>query len=378
MGMLDGIRVIDLTQALSGPYCTMLLGDLGADVIKVEPPDGGDMTRRMGPGMRGEDSVAFLAINRNKRSVTLDLKDPDDQARLHRLVADADVVVENFRPGVSERLGASYETLSAVNPRLVYASISGFGQTGPNAHRPGFDLVAQAMSGVMSVTGHPGQEPAKCGVPIGDVSAGIYCALGVASALVARERTGKGTRLETSLFEAALSFAVWETAEWWSTGSVPGPMGSAHRLTAPYQALRTQDGWIAIGASNDRTWTVLCRAIGREDLTADPRFVTNADRMRNRPELQAVLEKVLAVDTTEGWMRVFDAAGFPAAPILDVAQVLADEHTLARGMVQEYDHPVEGTVRTLGSAIKSGAWEGTRPRPAPLLGEHNAELLGGV
>ena len=277
MSALDGVRVIELTQIMAGPFCGQVLADQGADVIKVEPPETGDQTRRS----MGES--AFRAVNRNKRSITLDLKDPEDRVTLLRLVKDADVLLENYRPGVAKKLGADYETLRAVNPRLIYASISGFGQTGPYAQRPGFDLIAQGMSGVMSVTGEPGGNPVKAGVPVSDLCAGLFCAIGILSALHARERTGEGQQIDTSLWEGAMALTVWETAELWSTGNVPQPLGSAHRLSAPYQALRTRDGYITVGGNTQRLYARLCEAIGRPELIDDPRFTDNPQRMANRP-----------------------------------------------------------------------------------------------
>jgi crotonobetainyl-CoA:carnitine CoA-transferase CaiB-like acyl-CoA transferase len=368
--------VLDLSQVMAGPFCAQLLGDMGADVIKVEPPGTGDQARRaMGFTMKGEDTAAFLAVNRNKRSMVLDLKDDAQRAAFHRLAATADVVLENFRPGVTERLGIGYDTLSATNPALIYASISGFGQTGPSAMRPGYDLIAQGMAGVMSVTGEPGDDPVKCGVPIGDLSAGLFCAFAILTAYVARARTGRGQRIDTSLFEGALALSIWETAELWATGRVPGAMGSAHRLTAPYQALRTRDGHVTVAGNNDRLWRRLCAALGRDDLPGDPRFVTNDDRMANRPALVAELEAVLRGRDTEEWVQVLVDAGVPAGPINDYRRVFEDPHTHAREMMVETQHPVEGTVRTLGIPVKLSDTPGRIRRAAPLLGEHTAEIL---
>jgi crotonobetainyl-CoA:carnitine CoA-transferase CaiB-like acyl-CoA transferase len=373
---LEGLRVLDLSQVMAGPFCAQILGDLGADVIKVEPPGAGDQARRaMGFRMRGEDTAAFLAVNRNKRSVALDLKDEAQNAAFRRLAATADVVLENFRPGVTDRLGIRYETLSAENPGLIYASISGFGQTGPSARRPGYDLIAQGMSGVMSVTGDPGDDPVKCGIPIGDLSAGLFCAVAILTAYVARAKTGRGQRIDTSLFEGALALSIWETAELWATGRVPQALGSAHRLTAPYQALRTRDGHITVAGNNDRLWRRLCAAVGREDLADDPRFATNDDRMANRPALEAELEAALAERDTAEWVDVLLEAGVPAGPINDYRQVFEDPHTHAREMVVEMEHPVEGTVRALGIPVKLSDTPGRIRRPAPLLGEHTAEVL---
>jgi formyl-CoA transferase len=363
---LDGLRVVELCQVMAGPFCGQVLADMGADVIKVEPPEVGDQTRRS----MGEH--AFRAVNRNKRSITLDLKDPDDVAVLHRLVAGADVLTENFRPGVADRLGAGWEQLHALNPRLIYASISGFGQTGPYAQRPGFDLIAQGVAGVMSVTGEPDGDPVKCGVPVSDLSAGLFCAVGILSALQARERTGEGQRIDTSLWEGALALSIWETAELWHSGNVPQKLGSAHRLTAPYQALKTRDGYLNVGGNNQKLWTRLCETVGRPELVEQ--FPTNADRMARRPELVAELEAALAARSTTEWVEALLEAGVPAGPILDYGEVVEDPHTRAREMVVSMEHPEAGTVHGLGIPIKLSATPGAIRRPAPLLGEHSDEI----
>jgi len=372
---LAGLRVLELTQVMAGPFCGQVLADMGADVIKVEPPNGDPTRRSLGFRVRGEDTAAFLAVNRNKRSLVLDLKDDRHRAVFHRLAADADVVLENHRPGVAARLGADWETLSALNERLVYASVSGFGQTGPYAMRPGYDLIAQGLSGVMSVTGEPGGAPSKCGIPVGDLSAGLFCAVAILSAVIARDRTGRGQRIDTSLFECALALSVWETAELWATGRVPEALGSAHRLTAPYQALRTQDGHITVGGNNERLWQKLCEAVGRPDLVEDPRFANNDERMAHRPELVAELESALAARGTDAWVAVLSEAGVPCGPIHDYRQVFEDEHTRAREMEVRLEHPVEGEIRALGIPVKMSDTPGSIRHAAPLLGEHTAEVL---
>ena len=373
---LRHLRVLDLTQVMAGPFCCQLLGDMGADVVKVEPPGVGDQARRgMGFKMKGEDTAAFLAVNRNKRSVALDLKDDRARSAFYRLVETADVLVENFRPGVSARLGIDYEQLKDVNPRLIYASISGFGQTGPYAKRPGFDLIAQGMSGVMSVTGEPGGAPVKSGIPISDLSAGLFCAFAVLSAQIAREETGRGQYIDTSLFEGALALSIWETAELWATGRAPQPFGSAHRLTAPYQALRTRDGYLTVGGNNQRLWSRLCAVIGREDLVEDGRFATNPDRMANIEALEAELESALGDRDTGEWVELMLQEGVPAGPINDYRQVFEDPHTIAREMVVEMQHPVEGTIRGLGVPFKLSETPAEIRRAAPLLGEHTDEVL---
>ncbi|WP_218120532.1 CaiB/BaiF CoA-transferase family protein [Geodermatophilus sp. DSM 45219] len=370
---LDGYRVLDMTQVLAGPYCTMSLADMGADVIKVEGPD--RTSRRFGFAMTGEDGAAFLALNRNKRSFTVDLKDADGRRALLALVATADVFVENYRPGVMTRLGIDFAALRAVNPRLVYASISGFGQTGPYAERPGYDIIAQGMSGIMSVTGAPGGPPMKAGLPVADLAAGLIGANAILSALLARARTGEGQYIDTSLFDAAMSMSVWESAQVWATGEVPGPLGSAHRGSAPYQALRAADGHLVVAANKPHFWRNLCAVLGHPELEHDPRFATNADRLRNLDQLVPELEAGLAGRTVADWVDTLLEANVPAGPILDYGQSLCDPHTVARGMVQELEHPVEGRIRTLGIPAKLGGTPGSLRRPAPLQGEHTVEVL---
>jgi formyl-CoA transferase len=377
---LDGVRIVDLTQVMAGPFCTMLLADLGADVIKVEPPSG-DLSRSMGGRrlqMKGDDRAPFLALNRNKRSVVLDLKEPADLVRLRSLLRNADVMVESFRPGVAERLGVGYEAVSALNPRLVYASISGFGQSGPWADRPGFDLIAQGMAGVMSVTGTAEGEPVKCGIPISDLAAGLYAANGIQAALLAREKTNRGQRVETSLFEAALGLSVWEATEYWATGDAPQPLGSAHRLSAPYQAFRARDGFLTLAALTSAHWQKLCRVLERPSLALDPRYATNADRLTHVAALTADLERILADRTVDEWVTRLLAEGIPAGPILDYAQVFDAPHTAARRMVEQVDHPVEGPVRTLGFPVKLSDTPPNVRRSPPLLGEHTADVLARI
>ena len=365
-----------MTQVMAGPFCCQLLGDMGADVIKVEPPGTGDSARHgMGFSMKGEDTAAFLAVNRNKRSIALDLKDERHLQAFHRLAGTADVLVENFRPGVCARLGIDYETLSEANPGLIYASISGFGQTGPSAMRAGYDLIAQGMSGVMSVTGEAGGEPVKCGIPISDLSSGLFCAFAILTAYISRQETGRGQSIDTSLFEGALALSIWETAELWATGRVPQPLGSAHRLTAPYQALRTRDGYVTVGGNTQRLWARLCGVIGRDDLVEDERFATNDARMTNRAALEAELEAALEQRTTGAWLELLLEAGVPAGPIYDYRQVFEDPHTHAREMMVEMEHPVEGTIRGLGIPFKLSETPGRIRRAAPLLGEHTEEIL---
>ncbi len=376
---LDGIRVLDLSQVMAGPYCCMLLGDMGADVIKVEPPGVGDQARKsMEYRRKGEDSPGFLALNRNKRSIALNLKSEAGREVFRELVVTADIVVENGRPGVAKRLGVDYPTLSASNPRLIYASISGFGQTGPWADRPGFDLIAQAMSGAISATGLPGQEPVKSDVPFADLGAGMFAVYGILSALIGRERSGRGQFVDASLFEAALGLSIWETTEFWATGKPPGPLGTANRMSAPYQAVKASDGYFVFGAANQKLWIQLCETLARDDLMSDPRFMTNTTRMKHREALIAELGKDFRKRTVHEWVEKLLAVGVPAAPIYNYEQALSAEHTAARNMVMHVPHPVEGTYPSLGFPVKlSGTPQQVR-LPPPLLGQHTAELLAEI
>ncbi|RCK69980.1 CoA transferase [Desertihabitans brevis] len=375
-GALTGLRVLDLTQVMSGPYCTMMLADMGADVIKVENPAGGDQTRvSWGYAVQGDDSRAFLALNRNKRSVRIDLKDEAGREDFYRLVRTADVVVENFRPGVTARLGIDYETLTQHNPALIYASISGFGQTGPYSQHPGYDLIAQGMSGVMSITGEPDGDPVKCGLPVADLGAGMFTAFGIVTAYASRLKTGEGQYLEVSLFEAALAMSVWESTEYWATGQVPQALGSANRMSAPYQAFRASDGYLTIGANNERLWTRLCDVLGAPELVQDERFTTNTLRMGHRAELVATLTPLFATRTVDEWVTALLEAGVPAGPIRDYSYVLdSDPHVAARGAVTSFEHPVEGTIKTLASPVRLQGTPPTVRSAPPLLGEHDGLL----
>lgn len=373
---LSNIKVLDVSQIMAGPFCCMLLGDMGADVIKVETPGVGDQTRRsMGFRLKGEDSGGFLALNRNKRSVEIDLKSPAGLEAFYALVRGADVLVENNRPGVAARLKIDYATLSAINPRLVYASISGFGQTGPWSRRPGLDLIAQAMSGVMSVMGHPDAPPVKASVPVADLGAGLFTAYGILSALMGRAQTGAGQYVDASLFETALGLSVWESAEYWGTGQVPVPIGSANRMSAPYQAVRAADRYFVIGAANPKLWKALCDVIGRPELVDDPRFVDNAARIRHRDSLIREIEKEFARRPADEWVDALLAAGVPAAPIATYDEALVSEQAVARNMVLEIDHPVEGLTKALGFPVKLRGTPQQVRHPAPLLGQHTDEVL---
>lgn len=373
---LEGFRVLDLSQVMAGPYCGMLLGDMGADVIKIEPPGTGDQTRgAMGYRLKGDDSNGFLQLNRNKRSIALNLKSEAGRELFYKLVESADVLVENSRPGVSQRLGFDYETVSAINPRLVYASISGFGQTGPWAQRPGFDMIAQAMSGVMSVSGHPDQPPVRNSVSIADLGAGLMAIYGILSALLGREKSGRGQSIDASLFEAALGLSIWEVAEYWSTGTVPEPIGSANRMSAPYQVVHAKDGYFVVAAANQKLWSLLCGVVGRADLAEDPRFRDNSDRLKNRRPLIEELEQTFETRPVAHWVEQLLSVGIPASPINTYAEALSSDHAAAREMTLTVQHPAEGSLKLLGFPVKLGLTPQQVRLAPPLLGEHSREIL---
>ena len=378
MGPLQGIKVVELAQIMAGPTCGMLLADMGADVIKVEKLPGGDDTRSYTePAIAGE-SAAFMMLNRNKRGIAVNLKTPGGLEVVKKLLADADVVTENYRKGTLEKLGLGYDVLQALNPRLIYCAVSGYGRTGPYADKGGFDLIAQGFAGIMSITGEPGGPPAKSGTSIADINAGILAALGIVSALLARATTGRGQLVETSLMEAAIHQTFWQSAIYFATGVNPGPTGSAHILTAPYQAFPTRDGWINIGGANQSNWERIVRVIGRPELARDPRFVTNGDRMRNLAALVPILSERTQSRTSAEWVRDFEAAGVPVGPINRIGDMLADPQVRSREMVVDVEHPRAGPVKTLGTPVKFSATPTAIRRPAPLLGEHTREVLNAL
>ncbi len=372
---LAGVKVMDLTQIMAGPYCTMMLADMGADVVKVEKPNGGDDTRRMGPPFIAGESAAFLGINRNKRGIVLDLRSEGGREVALRMARAADILVQNFRPGALERMGLGYEHVRRLNPAIVYCTISGFGATGPYAARGGFDLVAQGMSGLMSVTGHPDSPPTKVGVPICDLNAGMFAAVGILTAYIHRLRTGQGQHVDTSLFEGGIAYTFWESAMHFATGDLPSPMGSAHRLSAPYQAFETADGRINVGAANQANWERMCAAIGREELVSDARFAEPSDRMNNLDALISTLADTFARRDSAHWLETLEAANVPAGPIYDLREVYEDPQTLARDMLVETEHPIAGRISNIGIPVKLSETPGRFSRPAPTLGQHTDEAL---
>ena len=358
---------------MAGPYCGMLLADMGARVIKVEPP-AGDSTRTM-TGARGSDSPAFNAVNRGKSGIVLDLNDQKGRDVFKRLARSSDILIENYRPGVMARLGLDYATLRRDNPRLIYASISGHGQTGPWSHKGGFDLIAQGLSGLMSVTGTKDGGPVKVGVPLTDLGAGLFALIGILAALHYRTRTGEGQHIDTSLVDAGLALSVWEVTDYFSSGQVPGPLGSAHRMTAPYQAFRCADGYITIGAANDRNFAKLARVLGHPEWIADARFAADHQRVAHRAELAALIEADTSRQPRAHWIAELEQAGVPCGPILDYEDALTTPQALAREMTVDVDHPTLGPLRTLGTPIKMSAAPLNPRRRAPMLGEHTDEVL---
>ena len=371
---LTGIRVVEVGNYMAAPFCTMQLADLGAEVIKVEHPEGGDQVRHSAPLVDGEGS-AFMRLNRNKRSVALDLKTERGKEIFLKLAGTADVVVENLRPGTMKDLGLEYDSLRRINPALIYVAASGWGQDGPLRDQPGMDIMAQARSGLMSITGTPGAEPVKVGVPMCDLVCALYGALAAVAALYERRQTGKGQYIDVSLLEAGVSFAVWEAGSFFATGAIPQPSGSAHQTAAPYQAFRASDGWLTIGATTKPNWTALCGALGLESLLHDERYLDSNLRHRNRETLAATIESVTSTAPVEHWLAVLGEAGVPCAPIQDFGQVFTDPHLLARRYYWDAPHAKAGPVRQLGSPMRFSRTPVRRDMAGPLLGEDTAQIL---
>ncbi|WP_300612477.1 CoA transferase [Trebonia sp.] len=371
---LDGFRVLDFTRFLAGPYCTMVLADLGADVIKLEQPGSGDDSRVFGPFLHGE-SYSFAQVNRGKRSVCLDLRQPRGRALALDLALRADLVIESFRPGVAARLGLDYAAVSGRRQDILYCSISGFGQTGPYRDRPGFDIMAQGVTGLMRMTGPPGGRPAKVGFAVNDIAAGVTAVYSILAAQLVRERTGVGQFIDIALVDALLPWTVWEAGVLFGRGDAPAQTGTRHRMSAPYQAYRTADGYVTIGAGTDRLWRRTADALGCPQWCADPRFADNDARLAHIEALEAEIEAVTTTRTTAQWIAILDAAGVPCGPVLSYDQVFADPQVLAREMVAEMDHPIMGTIKVLGQPAKFSRSRARAGRPAPWLGQHSREVL---
>jgi crotonobetainyl-CoA:carnitine CoA-transferase CaiB-like acyl-CoA transferase len=374
-GPLAGMRVLELAQIMAGPTCGMMLADMGADVIKVEKLPGGDDARGYREPRVNGVSAPFMILNRNKRGIALNLKLEQGRDILLRMVKEADVLTENYRRGTLEKLGLGYDTLSKVNPGLIYCAVSGYGRDGPFGDKPGFDLIAQGFSGLMSITGEPGGAPAKTGNSIADINAGILAVTGITAAYVHKLKTGEGQVVDTSLIEAALQQTYWQAAIYFATGESPGPTGSAHLLAAPYQAFRASDGWVNIGGANQGNWERIAVALGHPEWRDDPRYASNTARIENRGQLVAAMNDIVATRSKAEWIAVFDAAGVPAGPVHTIGEALTHPQTLARGMVVDLEHPQAGPTKALGSPIHFSKTPTRIDRPAPMLGEHSRELL---
>ncbi len=373
---LEGIRVLDVSRVLAGPFCTMILGDLGAEVIKVEEPRVGDGTRAWGPPFIKGESAYFLSINRNKKSITVNLKHPKGREIIYKLAEKSDVFIENFRPGVAERLGVDYEAISKVNPKIIYCSISGFGQTGPYRDKPAYDLLIQAMSGFMSFTGEPGRPPVRIGVAIMDLGAGMYAAISILAALRAREITGKGQRIDISLLDTAVSWLTYMAMNYFATGRNPRKMGSAHPNIVPYQCFEDRDGrYFAVAVGTDEHWKRLCKALGRDEWIENPKYSTNPKRVENRDELIGELEKIFKSKSRDEWLKTLEEHRVPCAPVYEVSEVLSDPQVIHRKMVIEVDHPKIGKLKQLGFPMKLSETPCEIRYPPPLLGQHTREIL---
>jgi crotonobetainyl-CoA:carnitine CoA-transferase CaiB-like acyl-CoA transferase len=374
MKPLDGIRIIDLSRILSGPYCTMSLADMGAEVIKVEPPTGDD-TRQWGPPFVDTESAYFLSVNRNKKSIVINLKEEKGKEILLKMVQNADVVVENFRPGTLDRLGLAYDVLKETNPRIILASISGYGQTGPYAQKPGYDVIAQGMGGLTSVTGEPGQSPVKAGFSLADIGAGMWAAQGILLALFAREKTGEGQWVDASLLDTMISWQTYMAGNFFASGENPKPLGGAHPNIVPYQLFESSNGYFNIAVGNDNMWKKFCTALGEEHLINDPKYATNSDRVQNRNELVHYLQASFYTKTSKEWVELFEEAGIPCGPVLQFNEIYEDPHVLAREQLLEVEHPTAGKVKMTGIPVKLTATPGKVETAPPLLGQHTKEIL---
>ena len=372
---LEGVKVLDFTAVMAGPYCTLMLADMGAEVVKVETFPEGDASRRFDPKVNDE-SYCYAVLNRNKQSLALDLRQAEGREIFLRLAREADIVIENYRPGVTKKLGVDYETVRAINPDVIYASVSGFGQTGPYAKKGGFDIIAQGMSGIMRMTGEPGGRPVKVGIAMNDIAAGTTALYGILGAYIKRLKTGEGIYLETSLLEAGLAWTFWEFGAFFGGGEEPTGTGTRHRRSTPYQAYKTQDGFVTVGGNNEKLWTAFCdQVLGRPELKQDPRFNPLKARLANVDALQDEIEKTFLTAPTAHWVDKLDAAGVPGGPVLTYAQSWADPHVMARDMLQEQDHPKIGRMKAMGHPVKASAEFQSIRTPAPWLGQHSAEVL---
>lgn len=374
MKPLENVVVLDLSRVLAGPYATMVLADFGADVIKVEQPKVGDDSRAFGPFV-GKESVYFMSLNRNKRSMTLNLKDPKAKEMFKEMVKQADVVVENYRPGTMEKLGLGYDVLKEVNPKIIYAACSGFGHTGPDSKKPAYDVIVQGAGGIMSITGQEGGEPTRVGASVGDITAGLFTAIGIMTALYNRQVTGIGQKVDVSMLDCQVAILENAIARYTSSGIAPQPIGNRHPSITPFEAFKAKDAYVIIAVGNDRLWEKFCNLIGRPELIDDERFVSNPARTKNQKALKAILDTVFPSKTLDEWLEALEGAGIPCGPINTVDRVIKDRQVLARNMVVETDHPVAGKVRMAGVPIKMSETPGSVDTPAPLLGQHTEAVL---
>ena len=373
---LKGIRVLEMSQIMAGPTCGLLLADLGAEVIKIEKTPAGDDTRNFLPPEINGEAAAFMMMNRNKKGIALNLKDQDGLKIFKEMVKNSDVVLENFRKGTLEKLGIGYDVMSEINPKIILCEISGYGRTGPYADKGGFDLVAQGMSGLMSITGESKYKPPmKVGAPITDITAGLLASSGILAALIHREKTGEGQKVDTSLFEAGIVHTYWQSAIAGATGQSPGPLGSAHPLTAPYQAFKTKDKWITVGASNQNTWLMLLKAINRQDLQENEMFSSNLSRKKNTTQLVDILNTELLKKTSDEWLKIFDNNGLPCGPINSITEMFEDPQTTHREMIIEVDNKKAGKSKAIGMPIKFSKSKTEKSKGAPNLGEHTREIM---
>ena len=374
-GALDGLKILDLTRVLAGPYTTMVLADMGADVIKIEEPTKGDDSRQYGPFI-GTESAYFMSLNRDKKSMTLNLKAEKGKEIFKRLVEQADVVVENYRPGTMEKLGLSYDVLKEINPRLIFAACSGFGQTGPDRHKPAYDIIVQGAGGLMGITGYPDGPPTRVGASVGDITAGLFTAIGILTALHARTVSGVGQMVDVSMLDCQVAILENAIARYAVTGEVPGRIGNHHPSITPFDVIKTKKHHVIIAIGNDSLWVKLCDVLGIPDVAEDPRFLTNADRTKNRAYLYPILEAGFLKKTAKEWLRVLEKAGIPCGPVNRIDEIMNDPQVKARDMIIELEHPVAGKLKMPGTPIKLSETPGSIVEPAPLLGEHTFEILG--
>ena len=372
---LEGIKVLDLTRALAGPYSTMMLADMGAEVIKLEMPGKGDDSRSYGPPFLEGESAYFMSVNRNKKSLTLNMKSERATEIIHRLIKQSDVLVENFRPGVMKRLGLGFQRVKEMNPQIIYCSISGFGQDGPYRMLPGYDQVAQGMGGIMSITGEPGGPPLKVGVAIADITVGMFAAYGILAALYNREKRGRGQMIDVSLLDSQVALLTYQAGAYFASGEIPQPVGSGHPLIVPYQAFKAKDVYFNIAAGNDKLWKMLCEAIGLEKIIDDPKFSTNAKRVENREEIVKIISDIIITKNGEEWLKILTDAGVPCGPIYTMDKIFTDPQVLHRQMLKEVDHPKVGKVKVTGVPIKLSDTPGEVETAPPILGQHTQEIL---